>query len=53
MHRIKWIDCAKAIFIILMIIGHTTAPDTLLMYIYAFHMPAIFIVSVYLYKIRI
>lgn len=50
MNRIAWIDWAKALLIISMVIGHYSAPDMLKQYIYAFHMPAFFIISGYLYK---
>lgn len=48
--RIAYIDIAKAICIILMVVGHWTTNSTLLMYIYSFHMPALFVISGYLYK---
>lgn len=47
--RIEWIDILKCILIFLVVLGHTTinkkTPDTLGYYIYAFHMPAFFMVS--------
>lgn len=48
--RIAFVDAAKTICIFLMIIGHFTANEILLTYIYSFHMPAFFIISGYLYK---
>ncbi len=43
--RNKWIDIAKGITIILMVLGHTTIPDVASRFIWAFHMPLFFIVS--------
>lgn len=48
--RIAYIDVAKSICIVLMVVGHWTNNSTLLMYIYSFHMPALFVISGYLYK---
>lgn len=48
--RIAWVDIAKSICIILMVIGHYTSNELLLTYIYSFHMPALFIISGVLYK---
>ena len=48
--RIAYIDIAKTICIILMVVGHWTTNSTLLMYIYSFHMPTLFVISGYLYK---
>lgn len=50
--RIAFIDAAKAICIFLMVVGHTTSNYWLLTYIYSFHMPALFIISGYLYRAR-
>ena len=36
--------------IFLMVVGHWTTSDILLSYIYSFHMPALFVVSGYLYR---
>jgi acyltransferase len=49
-NRIVWIDWAKTILIYLMFVGHSPLPSYLRMYIYAFHMPAFFIISGYLYR---
>lgn len=49
MKRIIWIDWAKVILIYLMVVGHLFPADMLYRLIYAFHMPAFFIVSGYLY----
>lgn len=43
--RLKWLDIAKGITIILMVLGHTSIPDTLSRFIFAFHMPLFFIAS--------
>lgn len=43
--RIQWIDIAKAIAIILMVVGHTSIPSIASDFIYAFHMPLFFIAS--------
>ncbi len=50
--RIVWIDWAKSICIFLMVVGHWTQNDNVLLFIYSFHMPALFIVSGILYKPR-
>lgn len=47
--RIKWIDCAKGIAILLVIIGHTIV-DPLRGLIFSFHMPLFFIVAGAIYK---
>lgn len=43
--RIKELDIAKGICILLMVIGHSGMPDALHRFIYAFHMPFFFFVS--------
>lgn len=49
--RIEYFDIAKAICIILMIVGHSLPQDSILRrYIYTFHMPLFFIVSGYFFK---
>lgn len=45
MNRNQWMDVAKGIAIILMVIGHTSIPDYLSRFIYSFHMPLFFIAS--------
>lgn len=42
------LDLAKAICIILMVIGHSGCPDYLHRFIYMFHMPCFFFISGYL-----
>lgn len=37
--RSVWLDVAKGITIILMVLGHSSIPDGLSRFIYAFHMP--------------
>lgn len=49
MQRIVWIDWAKAILIFLMVLGHNFPVRWQYDIIYAFHMPAFFIISGYLY----
>lgn len=44
-NRNKWMDVAKGITIILMILGHASIPDVLSRFIYSFHMPLFFIAS--------
>ena len=48
--RIVWIDWAKSILIYLMVVGHCFPIAWENHLIYAFHMPAFFIISGYLYK---
>lgn len=43
--RIGWIDVAKGNAIILMVLGHSSMPDIIQSWIFAFHMPLFFIVS--------
>lgn len=43
--RLEWLDMAKGIAIILMVLGHTSIPDRLSNFIFAFHMPLFFIAS--------
>lgn len=44
-NRNYWLDIAKGITIILMVVGHTPLPDIVSHFIYAFHMPLFFISS--------
>lgn len=48
--RIQWIDIAKGIGIILVLIGHISLNKKINNFIYSFHMPLFFILSGYLYK---
>ena len=52
-NRIIYLDSAKFICIFLMVVGHWTSNEVLLLYIYSFHMPALFIISGMLYKPRL
>ncbi len=49
--RIDWIDLAKGIAILLVIIGHTVKFDSMTRnFIFSFHMPLFFVLSGYTYK---
>lgn len=50
--RIPYIDTCKFVCIFLMVIGHWSSNSLLLLYIYSFHMPALFVISGFLYKPR-
>ena len=43
--RLNWLDIAKGITILLMVLGHTSIPSVLSNFIWAFHMPLFFIAS--------
>ncbi len=43
--RINWIDIAKGIAIILMVLGHSSIPNSLALWIWSFHMPLFFFAS--------
>lgn len=43
--RICWIDVAKGITIILMVLGHSSLPSIISRFIWAFHMPLFFLAS--------
>lgn len=45
--RYEWLDVAKGITILLMILGHTSVPEPVNRFIFAFHMPLFFIASGY------
>lgn len=45
MARIKWVDLAKGMTIILMVLGHSSIPRELSYWIYSFHMPFFFFIS--------
>jgi len=47
--RIKWLDTAKGIGIVLVVLGHVHIPDPAGKYIFAFHIPLFFLVSGYLF----
>lgn len=44
-NRLDWVDIAKGITILLMVIGHTSIPEPISKYIWSFHMPFFFFVS--------
>ena len=48
--RKDWIDWAKALLIWLMVLGHAGLSGYTREFVYAFYMPAFFIISGYLYK---
>jgi fucose 4-O-acetylase-like acetyltransferase len=49
-NRIVWIDIAKGIGIITVILGHMSIPNILQRYIFSFHMPLFFFLSGYLFS---
>lgn len=48
-NRIAWVDWAKALSIFFVVIGHV-GNEILRPFVYAFHVPAFFVISGYLYK---
>ncbi len=48
--RIDWVDIAKGIAIICMIIGHSVGKDSIGIFIFSFHMPIFFVLSGYTIK---
>ncbi|MCM1170485.1 MAG: acyltransferase family protein [Bacteroides sp.] len=50
--RIKWVDCAKAVSIFLVVLLHTHCNATLSKYINGFIMPAFFLLSGYLFSYK-
>ena len=52
MKRINWIDYAKGIGIILVILGHSIFPETLKIWICSFHMPLFFMLSGFTFNIE-
>lgn len=48
--RIVWVDYAKSILIYLMVVCHCGTLEGIAQIVYAFHMPAFFIVSGYLFR---
>lgn len=51
-YRIDYLDIAKGVAVILMIVGHSYRPPALSAFIYSFHMPIFFFISGYLRKER-
>ena len=49
-NRILWVDIAKGIGILLVLIGHVSQNSYISSFIYSFHIPLFFIISGYLYK---
>lgn len=45
MKRFDWVDIAKGIAILLMILGHSSLPNMIQNWIYSFHMPFFFFIS--------
>lgn len=50
--RLDYIDIAKGIGIILVILGHRNVSQNIKQFIYAFHMPLFFMLSGYLFKYK-
>lgn len=50
MTRIKWVDIAKGLCILWVVIGHTGLPEAISVWIFSFHMPFFFFISGFLYK---
>ena len=49
-NRAAWIDWAKTLLIYFVVVGHAGCQGGIKDFIYAFHMPAFFIISGYLYR---
>lgn len=43
--RLEWVDAAKGIGIVLVVMAHVPIPDSLKQFIYSFHMPLFFLLS--------
>lgn len=43
--RVVWIDVARGIVILLMVLGHTGVPEPVAKFIWSFHMPFFFVIS--------
>lgn len=52
MTRIEWIDMAKGLGILAVILGHCHLPDKAWNAIYSWHLPIFFLISGYFYKKR-
>lgn len=50
MKRLEWIDTAKGIGILLIVLGHVDIPGVFKDFIYSFHVPLFFLISGYLYN---
>lgn len=49
-NRIEWLDIAKGIGIVLVVLGHIYTNNIVYNWFYSFHMPLFFFVSGYVYK---
>ena len=49
--RIDWIDIAKGLAIVLMVIGHTIPNNHFITLIFSFHMPLFIFLSGFVYKL--
>ena len=48
--RIEWIDIAKALGVVLVVLGHTGLPEVFRRWVYIFHMPLFFYISGMFFK---
>lgn len=48
--HLHWVDAIRGLVILFMLIGHSEPPETILIFIFGFHMPFFFILSGYLYN---
>ena len=48
--RVDWVDCAKGIAILLVLVGHTIYKPLIRGTIFAFHMPVFFMLSAYTFR---
>lgn len=48
--RIEWIDIAKALGVVFVVLGHTGLPEVFRRWIYIFHMPLFFYISGMFFK---
>lgn len=51
-NRIEWVDLCKGFAMILVLIGHSYAPQWLHTWLYSFHMPLFFFLSGYVFSVR-
>ena len=50
--RIDWIDIAKGLGILAVILGHCHLPEKVWNSIYSWHMPIFFVISGYFYRVQ-
>jgi fucose 4-O-acetylase-like acetyltransferase len=50
--RLKWIDAARGIAILFVVLGHNSIPRAVGNYIYSFHIPLFFMISGYLFAMK-